>query len=109
MHNILKDVSAMTNVPQARLNEISKCIEYAISDIIWEAKNSGENRVDIDCGFGVLTMVIAEREIKCSFKVSAKLSKRISHSMEANVSPTEVQIEKLLAQRIEETYKELCR
>jgi len=107
LYNILKDVSVMTNIPKARLEAITDCFEAAIGDAMWEAKQSGENRVDIDCGFGVLSMLITETEVRCGFKMSGKLSKRIARTMESNAPLAEVQLEKLLATRIEETYKDL--
>lgn len=107
MHNILKDVSVMTNIPKPRLDAIADCVEAAIGDVVWEAKQEGEQSVQIDCGFGVLSLLITETEVRCSFKMSGRLSKRIARTMESNTPLAEVQLEKLLSTRIEETYKEL--
>ena len=107
MTNIKKDLSVLTSVSESTFSKLEEKIIWCISDAVEDATINDLDHVDIDLGFGVLTIKIDDDTVKYLFKPSNKLEKSIVNTIVNERNDLSLNIENYLASRLTDVYKTL--
>ena len=103
MINALKDLENLTTIPEDKLKKLANKLEWIIVDSLAE---DHDKVIDIDIGIGTLQLIDSDR-LEYRFIPSASLEKAIKKYFEDNVNILENTLEKTLASRIINTYKDI--
>lgn len=106
MNTVIKDVSTLTTIPVSNLVNVVNDAMLCIAHDVAEAKNNGENTVDIDVGCGTLTIAFDSDEVRYRFVPNLKM-KRLIFSATEGVSPILSDAENAITERVLKAYKEL--
>ena len=104
---LLKDISAITSIKDTILNKISDISELCICDYIHELGIIDEDVLQIDIGFGIVSLLVIDDEIKYSFSPSSSLEKLLIKTIENKESPMVHKLEVNLENKINSTYKDI--
>lgn len=96
--NIISDLSTLTRVPNKILTELAHKINLCIGNIISETKELGEQAVIINIGIGTLSVDLVD--MQCKFVPSKELRATIKNSLTARKDPLELELEKVLAEKL---------
>ena len=107
MYDILKDIHSLTQIKEVVLKSISSIIEDSVCHYILESIYLEEDVIEIDFGFGILSINASSDELEYKFVPSKRLEKKLLKAINTNTSPLVSNIEKKLNQKIINTYKEL--
>lgn len=107
MKDLLKDISAITTIPQFSLQNLSNLMKDIIAYDVQESLLEKENICEIDLGIGMLNILITEDEIKYKFIPSKSLSDSVIYGVEHKDTPLIIKAEKSLNKKIMNTYKDL--
>lgn len=104
--SLIKDVSAMTNIPQKMLRSIGEIEECLIADAVCQSKRDNEDSGEIELSFGVLSYSIEADSVKFRLRPSKRVADLIKQMLENNIPIPEIMAEQSLARRISDVYKE---
>lgn len=107
MTNIKKDLSVLTSVSESTFSKLEEKIIWCISDAVEDATINDLDHVDVDLGFGVLTIKIDNDTVKYLFKPSNKLEKSIINTIVNERNDLSLNVENYLASRLTDVYKTL--
>ena len=107
MTNIKKDLSVLTSVSESTFSKLEEKIVWCISDAVEDATINDLDHVDVDLGFGVLTIKIDTDTVKYLFKPSNKLEKSIINTIVNERNDLSLNVENYLASRLTDVYKTL--
>lgn len=105
--NLLADVSTLTTLGMPIINKIANAEQCCICDYVQEVIMEDEDLLEIDLGYGILSILVLDNEIKYSFKPSAKLEKSLVDIMNGGESPVFTQLSTKLLKRLETAYKDI--
>lgn len=103
MINAIKDLETLTTIPEDKLRKLTDKLNWIIVDTLRE---DHDKVIDIDIGIGTLQL-IDDRVLEYRFIPSDKLEKAIRKLFEDGVNTLENTLEKTLASRILNTYKDI--
>ena len=103
MIDILKDLEDLTTIPKEKLNKLVDKVNWIIVDALDE---SSDKVIDLDIGIGTLQLV-NDKNLIYRFIPSKDLEKAIVKYFETGVNPLQNNLEKTLAERIINVYKEI--
>lgn len=107
MNNIIKDLSTLTTIPELNLqklfNLMIKCISHGVVESV---KNKNDVCVE-DIGIGTLSINIDEDSLQFKFIPSSQLQTSIYNSLENKNSELVADVERILQEKIINTYKTL--
>lgn len=101
------DISKITGIPKLSLDKLSDRACFCIAHAVLESQIEGNNLSDIDIGIGRLYIKLIDNELKYKFIPSNHLDELISVSIKSKSSPVVSELDKLLKERIENTYGKL--
>lgn len=104
--NIKEDLSKLTTIDILYLNRIFNKIIWCISDYVEMAIEKGEDLVEVNLGFGVITININDDSIKYRFKPSKELDESIINTVIDGKNNFTLTLEKTLVQKITNIYKD---
>lgn len=105
--DLIKDVATLTTLGAPIMNKVAYTERFCICDYIQDAIMKDEDLVEISTGYGTLSILILEDEIKYSFKPSRKLEKEILQVVEESESPIYNHLSDRLLKRLESAYKDI--
>ena len=105
--NIKEDLSKLTTIDVLYINRIFDKIIWCMSDYVQEAIDSGEDSVEVNFGFGSVIINIEEDSIKYRFKPSKTLDDAIIGTVIDGKNCFTLTLEKNLAQKITNIYKDM--
>ena len=106
-YDLIEDLSKLTTINELSLNRVFDKVQWCICDYIEAAVTSGVNTVDINIGFGTLTINIDNDSIKYRFKPNKKLETAIIGTMLDDKNPLKFELENNLVQKITNIYKDM--
>lgn len=104
---LLTDISKLTNIKYSIFSKLKEISEECICDYVLEAKLRDDDLIEIDIGFGKLSMLVLEDGIEYMFKPSLSLEKSISNVIFSDEKVLVKKVEEGLSNRLISTYKEL--
>lgn len=107
MYNSIDDLQQLTTIPKASLQKVFNLLDSCICHNILETIENGENLIEIDIEIGRLIINIEGNSIKYKFIPSAQFEQHIKNTVIFKISPLVENIEKSLAKKITDTYKDL--
>ena len=102
-----KDLSLLSTIKETTLSKLSPIINKLICDYILEAKNKGEDNINIDIDIGILNISLLDGVIKYKFIPNKSLEKQIIETYLKNNSPIIEALEQAIIDRFENIYKDL--
>jgi hypothetical protein len=102
-----KDLALLTTIKETTLSKLNPIINKLICDYILDAKNKGEDNININLDFGVLNVSLLDGVIKYKFIPSEDLEKQIITTYLKNTSPIVESLEQAIVDRFENIYKDL--
>lgn len=108
MNNLIQDLSTLTTIPEDALLKLKDKIIWVICDSAESELLSGEGLIKVDLGIGTLLLSISEDdEILYKFIPSANLEDALKETFINKKNPLKLKLEKLLANKIIKTYKDM--
>lgn len=107
MIKLTEDLEKLTGVRNSVLNNLNSCAEYSIIDNILEAKQAGEEQVDFDIGYGIVSFYFIDDTIQYDFKPTKKFETLLIESINSNNNPLEIQLLESINRNIYKTYKDM--
>lgn len=107
MHDLLDDVSKVTNIQKKYLSKIFNACTFVISNTWQDAMYSNDTTATIDIGLGKLLLSLEDDNIKYKFIPSKKLEDSIRCVAKGQQNPLEFKLEETLKTRVETMYKDL--
>lgn len=104
---IIADLSTLTTIPVKTLDKLVTKSVWCIGDAIEETLNKSEEILSADIGIGVIGIQILNNEIKYKFTPSVQLEKCVREAVINGKNTLEYTVEKTLANKIINTYKDL--
>lgn len=105
--DIVQDLFKLTNIQQSILQNIFDKIAILLANYIVEANKQGEDTILADIYFGKIRIYLNEEIIKITFQPSDKLDLYMKDAALNNKSILIQQMEKSLANKILNIYKDL--
>ena len=106
MIEVTEDLSTLTTIPKNTLQKLNQKVEWIICNSIYEDILKNEKLTKIDLGIGLLLIENQEEEIKYKFIPSQRLEQSIREVYIDKKNPLQLELEKTLANRIINTYKD---
>lgn len=107
MYNSIDDLQQLTTIPKASLQKVFNLLDSCICHNILETIENGENLIEINIEIGRLIINIEGNSIKYKFIPSTQFEQHIKNTVIFKISPLVENIEKSLAKKITDTYKDL--
>lgn len=96
--NVLNDLSTLIKIPNKTLGELFEKMNLCIGSIVYEAKANNEHTVQINVGFGTLSIDLVD--MNCKFIPSKNLKAAIKKGLTAKIDPVELAVESALADKL---------
>ena len=109
-YDMISDLSALSTIPEKAINKLNDKLVYCICDAVAEAmaENPGEDRsIDLNLGFGTLSIGIANDTVKYKFIPSSSLDTSVKQAVLDERNLLEEVLEKSFVDKITHVYKEL--
>lgn len=107
MVNIKEDLSTLTTIEKSVFMKLEQKIEWCICDAIEKALLNKDDTVDVNLGFGQLTIKLLDDEIKYRFKPSQKFEKSIFNTIVNEQNDLTYNLESSLVSKLNNIYKTL--
>ena len=107
MNNLIKDISALSNMPEDMLFKLQTLIEFNIQQCVFESIIEKNNLVEIDIGIGILYIKYEGESVKYKFIPSDKLEQEVNQVINSRKSPIMTMSTKQMVSRLQAAYKEL--
>ena len=108
MKYVLKnDLSKITNIPEPLLDKIITKIKAIICEDVLDACLEKSDVIEIDVGFGTLTISIEDNNLKYRFTPSQLFNEDIVSTIVDLKSPIKDRASTTLASKVQEMYEEL--
>ena len=107
MINLKEDLSTLTTIDKSVFSKIESKIMWCISDAIEQAISNKEDCVNINLGYGILTIKFDNNSIKYKFKPSQKFEKLITDTVVNERNDLVLNIENSLVSKLNKVYKDL--
>lgn len=107
MINIVQDVATITTVPRAYLKSLITQGVQCVCHAVYENTLENESLTQMDIGIGKLYIKQEDDIIKYKFIPSSELEKLVQQTVTTRESPLTAVVEKAVASRIVDTYKDL--
>lgn len=107
MLSMNENLSKLTTIPKASLDKLDEKRCFVICDELDTAIKNCESIVSVDIGIGRLIINITDSNIVYKFIPNALLEKSLKDVVLDGVNPLTGQLEKTIASRIINTYKDL--
>lgn len=104
--NLVEDLSELTTIQLASLNRLVKQSMWIICDAVEAAVHNKDDSLDIDIGLGTLKINFDNEEVKYKFIPKPTLENGISRAIVEEQNPLQLALEKSLADKITNVYKE---
>ena len=105
MQSLIEDISTLTTIPTANLNQLVKKANFCICNDVAESKLQGEDLTEVDIGIGRLHIFVEDNNIKYKFVPSKYLENNIKKTILDGKNPLIEEAEQALVTRIVDTYK----
>lgn len=102
-----KDLALLSTIKETALSKLNPIINKLICDYILEAKNKGEDNININLDFGSLNISLLDGVVKYKFVPSEELEQQIITTYLKNTSPIVDSLEQAVIDRFENIYKDL--
>lgn len=96
--NVLNDISTLVKIPNKTLTELADKISLCIGSIIFEAKAANEKTVQINIGFGTLSIDLVD--MNCKFIPGKNLKSAIKKGLTSKIDPVELAVEQALSDKL---------
>lgn len=103
--DINESLSTLTTIPESTFTKLENKIEWCISDAIEKAILNGEDKVEVDLGYGKLFISFTNKEIKYKFIPSDLFEKIIINTVMKEHNDLVLNIENSLVSKLVNTYK----
>ena len=104
--NLMEDLSELTTIQLASLNRLVKQSMWIICDAVEAAVHNKDDSLDVDLGFGTLKIKFDNEEVKYRFIPKPTLENSIAKAIVEEQNPLQLVLEKSLANKIINVYKE---
>lgn len=106
--NLLRDISALTSVSLKTINKMEYLAELCICDYLNELDmQANDDIVNINVGFGTVSMLIVDDSIQYQFTPSYSLEQKMINAIENKCTPLSDAAETNLENKLLATYKDL--
>ena len=106
--NLLRDISALTSVSLKTINKMEHLAELCICDYLNELDmQANDDIVNINIGFGTVSMLIIDDSIQYQFVPSYSLEQKMISTIENKCTPLIDTAETNLENKLLTTYKDL--
>lgn len=105
--NIIEDVSKLTTIPEVALNKICEKIEWCICDSVQEMKMAKEDNIILNIGIGKIEIIDEDDVIRYRFIPSTNLESSVKETILNHQNPIQINTEKMLKNKILNTYKDI--
>lgn len=96
--NVINDVGTLLKLPSKVTTEVIQKANLCIGSIISDAKLAGDQTVIINIGIGTLSVDLID--MQCKFVPSKDLKTAIKNSLTEEKDPLELELEKVLAEKL---------
>lgn len=103
--NIIKDLSALTTIPEATLQKLAEKIKWCICDDIEESLLKGDSVTEIDVGIGTLFVGVKNESVSYYFTPSKNLESSVKETIVDGKNPLTDKIEQSLVSKVVNAYK----
>ena len=103
--DISTDLSTLTTINEQIFTKLESKIIWCISNSMYEAIKAGENSTIIDLGFGTITILFDNNEIKYKFVPSQELEKVLTRTVINERNDLAINIESSLVSKLTNVYK----
>ena len=107
MNNIIEDLSKLTTIPVKSLNKLVDKTVFCISDIVEDAVLEQKKLLEIDIGIGILHIKLESESVKYKFIPHQILETAVKDTIVNKRNLLQDTLEKVLVNRVVNTYKEL--
>lgn len=107
MPSLIEDLSILTTIPKATLDQLTEKSYSCICHNIYENILDKETVTTVDIGIGIVKIRLEDNDVIYKFIPSKKLEKYIKQTFTNNESPLVKKVEKTLSNRIINTYKDI--
>lgn len=107
MIDIVENVSKLTTIPKQSLDKLNEKVVWCICDGFEQDVLDNKKYSELDLGIGILYISNTEDDIKYKFKPSELLENNIRATAVEGKNPLVVNLEKRLADKIVNTYKDI--
>ena len=104
--NLNNDIYALSNVPVCVLNKLADVAMSTICNSIQEAIKSGDNMLDINTPFGILTILLDGNNVAYKFVPNKQFTQAVTNSILEPNNQLETKLQQTLLNKIFKTYKE---
>ena len=108
-NNLIKDLSLLTTIQEPILEKLLDKVFYVISDDIVESQIKEEEVANCDIGIGTLAIKVCGDDVKFKFIPNAKLKEVVKSTIINKENLLSKVVEKVLIDRVTNTYKDLLR
>ena len=105
--DIKEDLSKLVTIDKLYIDRIFNKINWCISDYVEKAIAEGDNLVEVDLGFGTLSILIENDNVRYRFKPSPTLEKSLVNTIINEQNELDLVVEKNLVQKLVNIYKEM--
>lgn len=105
--DLIKDLSAITDIKEYNLKSLLTLVTKLISHYVYCSAKEKSTQIDIDLGIAELIIYFENDVVKYKFIPSKELHNSIKKSFNSDEDLLIDEAIKVLGQRIEKTYKEL--
>lgn len=107
MTNLIKDVSAITNINEKLLNKIVDIAIYCINDAVEESVLNKECITQVDIGIGTLSILASNNELKFKFIPNAKLRESVISTIKNEENTIDKVVESNIVEKLTKLYKDI--
>ena len=102
-----EELSTLTNISKSVLDKLTNLSISCICDALEDDILKGESVLNIDIGFGTLSIKHSDNEMRYRFVPDAKFEEAIVQTIINDKNPLKATVEDTLRKRIMSVYKEL--
>ena len=107
MTNVVEDLNVITTIPKASIAKLFQRVEWLICNAVYEAYSSKENFAEVNVGFGKISILIEDNNVRYKFQPSRKTENMIQEVIEKGNEPVAKEAEKAVVGTILKAYKDL--
>lgn len=107
MVNLNEDVSKLTTISEATLNQLDQRKVWCIAEAVTETALSEKSSIDLNIGIGVLSLLVEDNQVKYKFKPSTNLDEAIKGCLIHKQNALSINLDKALVDKLTNIYKNL--
>jgi len=105
--DIKNDISKLLSIDKLYVDRLFNKVIWCLSDYTEKAIKSGEKNIDVDFGFGTISINLEEDCLRYRFKPSKELEKVLINTISNDQNELDLVLEKNLVQKLTNLYKDM--